>query len=254
MKAIVKIASAAALAAALAAASLGSAHAGTYVFDFSGSDNSNTLGTLGNARTTTSTNGAVSVRATGWHTGGGNTALDAYLGAYAAGYGVRGGALDQHFVDSFLATDFIVLQFSRSVVLNSATFNTFFITGAGTPADSDATISAGYAPNGSWTGNLFSSGTSMGSVASNFYNTFGSYVTTNSNAPRAINAGGLNGNVWLIAAGGVDGNFDGFKLSQITATAVPEPATWALMILGFGAIGFAMRSRRAAVSKVSYAI
>lgn len=28
--------------------------------------------------------------------------------------------------------------------------------------------------------------------------------------------------------------------------AVPEPATWALMILGFGAVGFAMRRRRQA--------
>lgn len=249
MKAIVKIASAA----ALAAASLGSAQAGTYVFNFSGNDNSQTLGALGNARTTTSTNGAVSVRATGWHSGGG-TVLDAYLGAFAAGYGVTGGSADQHFVDNYLATDFVLLQFSRPVVLTSAVFNVFSNPVFGTPADSDATIAAGYAPGGSWTSNLFSSGASTGSVASNFYNAFGSYVSTNSGAPRAINLGGLNGNVWAISAGGIDGNFDGFKLSQITATAVPEPATWALMILGFGAIGFAMRSRRATVSKVSYAI
>jgi len=249
MKAIVKIASAA----ALAAASLGSAQANTYVFNFSGNDNSNTLGALGNARTTTSTDASVSVRATGWHADP-STVLAGYLGAYAAGYGVRGGSVDQHTIDSYLATDFVLLQFSRSVVLTSATFNTFFIPGAGTPADSDATLAVGYAPNGSWTSNLFSSGASTGSVASNFYNTFGSYVSSNSGAPRAVNGGALNGNVWLIAAGGLDGNFDAFKLSQITATAVPEPATWALMILGFGAIGFAMRSRRATVSKVSYAI
>lgn len=29
--------------------------------------------------------------------------------------------------------------------------------------------------------------------------------------------------------------------------AVPEPATWALMILGFGAVGYAMRRRKAVV-------
>lgn len=34
-----------------------------------------------------------------------------------------------------------------------------------------------------------------------------------------------------------------FSASAISA-AVPEPATWAMMLLGFGAIGFAMRRRR----------
>ncbi len=45
--------------------------------------------------------------------------------------------------------------------------------------------------------------------------------------------------------------------SSITATlafgAVPEPATWAFMIFGFGAIGGAMRRQRKANVKVSYA-
>ena len=31
---------------------------------------------------------------------------------------------------------------------------------------------------------------------------------------------------------------------NIHFTAVPEPATWAMMLLGFGAIGFSMRNRR----------
>ena len=30
----------------------------------------------------------------------------------------------------------------------------------------------------------------------------------------------------------------------LAATPVPEPATWALMILGFGAVGVAVRARR----------
>jgi len=33
-------------------------------------------------------------------------------------------------------------------------------------------------------------------------------------------------------------------ISQATAAAVPEPAAWTLMLLGFGATGLAMRSRR----------
>lgn len=40
---------------------------------------------------------------------------------------------------------------------------------------------------------------------------------------------------------------------SITFAAVPEPATWAFMIFGFGAIGGAMRRQRKANVKVSYA-
>lgn len=38
--------------------------------------------------------------------------------------------------------------------------------------------------------------------------------------------------------------FDDFSLSFATAAAVPEPASWGLMILGFGAVGSAARYRR----------
>jgi hypothetical protein len=40
--------------------------------------------------------------------------------------------------------------------------------------------------------------------------------------------------------GGVGSNFNG----TANLRAVPEPATWAMMLLGFGGIGFAMRRRR----------
>lgn len=36
--------------------------------------------------------------------------------------------------------------------------------------------------------------------------------------------------------------------TNISITAVPEPTTWALFILGFGALGFAMRRRNAKVT------
>ncbi|EQA98614.1 hypothetical protein L288_20395 [Sphingobium quisquiliarum P25] len=35
--------------------------------------------------------------------------------------------------------------------------------------------------------------------------------------------------------------------------AVPEPATWAMMLLGFGMIGFAARQRRRAKTEIKFA-
>ena len=50
---------------------------------------------------------------------------------------------------------------------------------------------------------------------------------------------------------------DNIQVSGVTTSvgAVPEPATWAMMILGMGAVGFAMRRRRRSITTtVSYAI
>lgn len=63
---------------------------------------------------------------------------------------------------------------------------------------------------------------------------------------------------------GIDGEGVGIKSFTLTGAfliaradaavgAVPEPATWAFMIIGFGAIGGAMRRQRKANVKVSYA-
>lgn len=53
----------------------------------------------------------------------------------------------------------------------------------------------------------------------------------------------------------LDGVDEGFALDDVRygVAAVPEPATWAFMILGFGAIGGAMRRQRKANVNVSYA-
>lgn len=39
-------------------------------------------------------------------------------------------------------------------------------------------------------------------------------------------------------------NQDGFSDAILIGGAVPEPATWAMMLLGFGAVGFTLRRRR----------
>jgi hypothetical protein len=54
---------------------------------------------------------------------------------------------------------------------------------------------------------------------------------------------------WNLAADALARN-GAYKRStaQIYSAAVPEPASWALMIGGFGAIGASLRLRRTAVS------
>jgi PEP-CTERM motif len=85
---------------------------------------------------------------------------------------------------------------------------------------------------------------------------YASFVGTN----IAINgyAGGNGGGGQLSQVGG--GNFEargdniGYQLLGTSGVgAVPEPSTWALMLLGFGAIGFAMRKASKVRTTVSYA-
>lgn len=44
-----------------------------------------------------------------------------------------------------------------------------------------------------------------------------------------------------------------FETDNFAINAVPEPATWAMMLLGFGAIGFGMRRRRSDTVRVRFA-
>ena len=59
----------------------------------------------------------------------------------------------------------------------------------------------------------------------------------------------------LIVTGtsGGNGSYSGTLSFQAVTAAVPEPAAWAMMILGMGAVGFAMRRRRKVTTRVSYA-
>ncbi len=232
MRAFAKIVSAA----ALATATLSSAHAGVYVYNFAGNNNSNSYGTPGNTISSTATSGTTSVSmiASAWSTISGNT-VASWLGNYPEGLGVKNAAGDQNSVDNFAGVDFVLLQFSRPVSLTSA-----FVTSKGYPAFGQPVKDADF---------IASFGNTSATLAGSIVST----VAPNFTGLRAIATGGETGKFWAITAGGTDRTWDSFKIGQITATAVPEPATWALMILGMGAIGVALRSRRAKAAKVSYA-
>lgn len=65
--------------------------------------------------------------------------------------------------------------------------------------------------------------------------------------PFKSEAGVENGNLVTAARSGQ------FVLGEVSSSGVPEPATWALMILGFGAVGGAMRRRQSVATKVRFA-
>ena len=49
-------------------------------------------------------------------------------------------------------------------------------------------------------------------------------------------------------SGGFTSGASTLTISQAAVAAVPEPGTWAMMLLGFGAVGFAVRRRRPTVN------
>lgn len=76
-------------------------------------------------------------------------------------------------------------------------------------------------------------------------------------------------NIKLTATSGIDGLESGTAVTSVTmveeqnpmppfpgpgpqpVSSVPEPATWAMMLLGFGGIGFAMRRRKSGVAQLT---
>lgn len=162
-------------------------------------------------------------------------------------------------VDSFYA---VFLQRPIGNLLNpndnfsgSATtigMNNFLIAGEGfrpgESANSDLlyTLTLNFADGAVLTGDyLFSPATPGGSFVNGTSTTVGDTTYT------------LNGFGWdrsradnVSAFQAVSGGdpFDYTGQFSYSAAAVPEPATWAMFILGFGALGFGMRRRNAAVT------
>jgi len=60
---------------------------------------------------------------------------------------------------------------------------------------------------------------------------------------QAVNGQSIAGLSFTVAGGTVD-TVSQVRINPAAAVAVPEPATWAMMLLGFSAIGFAMRRKR----------
>lgn len=207
--------------------------------------------------------GTVRVQITSWNTTSTNLSTASArargtLAMYDYGLGTTYSGDSSHTVDNEGRYDFILLQFNTAVALNTVTFTS----GWDGLYDSDATIS--YA-------NInLAAGQTYQSVGTTFWNAAGAKLQANkttsnktnsftqgvvNTSRRQVNPSLVTSNVWLIAAkiGDNDTYRDAFKIKGFTyvdpydnAGAVPEPATWAMLILGMGMVGGAMRRRNRA--------
>ena len=186
----------------------------------------------------------VKVRATGWSLDRG-VVRDSFLGAYGAGLGVTSGDElglgNTHVIDNQNRNDFVLLQFDQAVQLTSAVFNGYSL-GGGT--DTDATIAWGTLSS-AWNTKLALNNVSAATLASMFSGSALS-LGNSSGGSRSLGLSGATGNFWLIGAAFVnaDKKIDGFKLGSVTlktVAPVPEPSTWAMMLVGFGLVAAAMR-------------
>ena len=171
--------------------------------------NTATTGTSGNIRTFTAPNG-VKVNASGWardkSTGAWSTA---YLGSYSPGLGVtdstENGSDPTHKVDNVGAKiNYVLFEFSQPVVINRAYLDSV-------TTDSDITVWIGTKTN-PFTSHITLSDATLTSLGFTEEN-----LTTSSTARWAdINAGGVTGNVLVIAALASDTSAeDQFKISKL---------------------------------------
>jgi len=239
----------------------GSASAASINLDGGGTNvaGSSTIDGLNVGNTRTYTNGSVVLTVTGWTNDTSyspDQLVASNVGAYAGnGLGVssphidtnggtfgngNGGAEEtgsgnQHTVDNNGdgRVDFLVLKFNQQVDLTSAYFNVYDVNPDGS-ADGDAVA---YYKNGAL------APVNLGN-ATNYFSQF-TAIALDGSSSGSRNIGGVTySDTWVIGAKPGDTN-DGFKLYSISYdTAVPEPATWLTMIVGFGAIGAVMRRRR----------
>jgi hypothetical protein len=164
-------------------------------------------GTNGNIRTFTATNG-VQVKASGFNRTGNGTWTTAYLGAYSPGLGVtnktESGADPTHKVDNVDSVDYVLFEFSSPVVVDQAFLDSV-------TSDSDITY---------WIGNKTDPFNNHQMLSDSFLSSLGFTEDnlTSSTDPRTadINAGGVEGNILVIAAQPADTTpEDQFKIHQL---------------------------------------
>jgi hypothetical protein len=267
-----------ALGAIAAAVPAGAVTPVTYTFDLTNAPSATVQGSGSGAGTIKVTASAWNANLSGST----YTISSASLGRYDAGLGVTSsydnlpgsscgnGDCNTHQIDNMgnlyqtryspgsSSIDFIELDFTQAVSLSTVSRTAFSIAdadgsgvhwdddfsyAAGTPVVSGATLSASDL-NSLMTSYNTAGGCSHGGTIDGQSVCLKDKATINSS---------LKSNVWYIAASvgsnyGGDGLVDAFKLSGLTVSvnpmSAPEPTSWAMMVFGFGAVGYSIRRKR----------
>ena len=236
------------------------AAAETVLFNFNG--NTSVNGDYGNSKQYSATVNGVTVNllASAWTAtpkNGSYTIASSYMGRYSHGLGATS-AYDNrgrdmlHTLDNKNSFDFILFQFDQDVSLVSAVLHPFSIGNNGY-VDNDASVGFG-STDAPWNVKL---NLANPAVYNGLFDQIYSIKGTGKAADTtmAINPDNYSGNIWMVGADffGADKlrygktGYDSFKLNGltvVTANAVPEPASWAMMIAGFGLVGLGVRRRR----------
>jgi N-acetylglutamate synthase-like GNAT family acetyltransferase len=175
-------------------------------FNFSGS--SATSGTAGNVRTFTA--GGVSVKASAFSRDTGGVWSTAWLGSYGGGLGVTdtsegSGADNSHTVDNITRDNYVLFEFSDTVIIDSA-FLGYVVD------DSDLRI---------WIGNAADPFNNHQTLSDAFLTSLGftevNETTLTTTRWADLNAGGISGNVLVIAANTAEPTTeDKFKIQKLT--------------------------------------
>ncbi len=216
----------------------------------------------------------VNVLASGWTAtpddNGGYTFAPSYMSRGLLGLGVTSadelltnGMFRFDRLDNLDGFDFVLFQFDQNVTISSAILNdTSLLNGV---RDNESTVGVGMSSL-SWDTMLDLSDAAVFDGLSIGFHDVARHLEASPAVRPVVPFGvdGLAGNVWMIGANlhnddtVVRGNeatpsYDAFNIQKLTVStvaAVPEPASWALMLVGFGAAGMGLRRRSAARTKV----
>lgn len=234
-----------------------------------------TTGTAGNsvAFSGTSNGVTVNVLASGWTATqtdtGGYTFAPSYMSRGILGLGVTSpddsitnDGSRFHLIDNKDGFDFVLFQFDQNVTITSAILNQSSLLNGKIDNESSAGIGLS---NLSWDTRLDLSDASLFDSLSIEFFDVDRFFPQNDPTVRPdvpFNLGGQFGNIWMIGANlnnddtvtfgnGTSPSYDAFNIQRLTvntAGAVPEPASWALMIVGFALVGGGLRRRKADVT------